>query len=159
MINTVVAPGLATDAETFLWYDANPRLKLGIAHLAKQGAFRVLGSYQLCPETDSKPSFHIGAGVQGIGTGNPGFSARAEKSFDTELGHVNTYVGLGLRSNENHSHGLAGVKLRLPSGFGVGVQMDGHQTNPFATYSEGQWTVGLFLIEGKNAAYMVGARF
>lgn len=159
MINIVVAPGSATDAETFLWYDASPRLKLGVAHLAKQGAFRVLGSYQLSPETARVPGLFVGAGVQGIGTGNPGYSARAEKSFDTELGHVNAYAGIGFRSNESHAHPVAGAKLRIASGFGVGVQIDGHQTNPFATYSEGAWTVGLFLIEGKNLAYMAGTRF
>lgn len=155
----MVAPGSATDAETFLWYDASPDLKLGVAHLAKQGAFRVLGSYRLVTETPTRPSFHVGAGLQGIGTGNPGYNARAEKLFHTPAGEVTAFAGIGFRSNEGHAHGLGGLKLRLECGFAVGVQADGHQTNPFLTFSKGQWTTGLFLIDGRNPAYLLAARF
>lgn len=159
MINTVVAPGSATGAETFVWYEVNGDLKLGVAHLAKQGAFRVLGSYRLLRETPNRPSVHAGVGVQGIGTGNPGYNVRAEKMFHTPAGEVSTYAGIGFRSNENHAHCLGGAKIRLGSCLALGVQIDGHQTNPFATVSKGPWTVGVFLIEGKSLAYLAAVRF
>lgn len=148
-----------TTAETFLWYDATPDLKLGIAHLYEQHAFRFLGSYQLIRETATRPSAHISAGVQGIGTGNPGWTGRLEKNFRTEAGNVNVFGGIGLRSNEDHAHPVAGIKLEMPSQISLGLQWEGHNVHPFVTYASDQYIVGLYLIAGKTPGYLVGIRF
>ena len=105
------------------------------------------------------PSFNASAGVQGIGTGNPGYSVTSEKNFKTDSGMFNIYVGVGWRSNENISRGVGGMKFGLTNGVTLGVQNDGKQTNPFVTFGFGQQTVGLYLVGGKNVAYLVGTRF
>lgn len=137
----------------------NPRLTLGVAHLWKQNAFRVLGSYNLVPETARLPALNVSVGVQGIGTGNPGYSGTMEKNFLLPFGTINVYAGAGFRSNENHVHAVGGVKLSLRSGIAIGLQDDGHQRNPFATFSKDWWTAGVYLVGGTRPAYLVGVKF
>jgi hypothetical protein len=155
MLNTVDAPTTATTAETFLWYRASDRLSLGVAHLWKQNAFRALGSYLVSPETDRLPSTHVSAGVQGIGTGNPGFSATAEKNFD----RLNLFVGLGYRTNSKLLRPVGGFKYRVNDAIAVGLQDDGIERYPFATYSWDRYTVGAYLIAFQRPALLVGTRF
>lgn len=102
---------------------------------------------------------HASAGVQGIGTGNPGFSLTAEKNWDLPGARLNLFAGVGFRSNEDHAHPVAGMKYGLASGLGFGFQFDGHETHPFVTYSKGSAVFGLYLINGRSPAYMVGVRF
>jgi hypothetical protein len=158
VINMVYAPSTETVAETFLWYDATPDLKLGIAHLYEQNAFRILGSYQLIRETATSPSAHVSVGVQGIGTGNPGWTGRLEKNFRLPAGNLNVFGGIGVRGNEDHSHPIAGGKFEHHSGFSVGVQWEGHAHHPFVIYAFGQHVVGLYLIGGNRMGYMIGMR-
>ncbi len=155
----MIAPTTVTKAETFLWYQATPRLQLGVAHLWEQNAFRWLASYQLSPETQTLPSLSASAGVQGIGTGNPGYSLTAEKNWRSESGTANVFVGIGFRANESHSHGLIGAKWTDRSRLTIGLQHDGHQTHPFITYAQGNAFGGLYLIGGKSPALMLGCRF
>jgi hypothetical protein len=159
LLNTVYAPSTVTTAETFLWYSVNDDLRLGVAHLWKQNAFRGLAALRLSKETETMPAFHVSAGVQGIGTGNPGYSATAEKNFHLPEGNLNVYLGIGFRSNESHAHEVAGAKFQWPGGFALGVQHDGHATHPFMTYSWDRYVAGFYLIEGKSGAYMLGVRF
>ncbi|MEA2553707.1 MAG: hypothetical protein QOJ65_1883 [Fimbriimonadaceae bacterium] len=159
MLNTVYAPGSATTSESFLWYSVNPRLTLGVAYLQKQGAFRVLGSYLLSPETETMPSTHISAGVQGIGTGNPGYSATAEKNWDLTRGTFNAYIGVGYRTNKKSTKMVGGMKYSPDAHWSIGLQNDGIVNDPFLTYSEERFTTGIYLIDMKNPAYMVGFRF
>lgn len=160
MINTVYAPSTITTAETFIWYRVNGDLRLGLAHLWKQNAFRFLASVRLHKETDSLPGVFASAGVQGIGTGNPGYSVTFEKNFRVGNGDTfNLFTGVGFRSNENHSHIIGGVKYAFSNGLTFGVQHDGHQTHPFATYSFDEWFVGYYLVDAKSPAYMVGIKF
>ncbi|MBA4294043.1 hypothetical protein C0431_13860 [bacterium] len=159
MINTVIAPTTITEAETFIWYQANPRLSLGVAHLYKQNSFRWLASINILPESAKFPGINASAGVQGIGTGNPGYSVTAEKNWTLGEASLNVYSGAGFRSNENHAHGLVGLKYTTPDRWTFGFQNEGHQTHPFVTYSWDQYTTGLFLINGKSPAYMIGVRF
>jgi len=159
MVNTVYAPGSLTTDETFVWYRVSPRLEVGLAYLLKQGAFRGLASYQLAPEKPESPSVNVSAGVQGIGTGNPGYSGTLEKNWRTGTSTLNVYAGVGFRSNENHVHAIGGVKLTLAEGLAIGVQDDGHLTNPFLTYSLDKLTFGLYLVGGKSPAYLMGFRF
>jgi hypothetical protein len=147
-----------TEAETFIWYQANPRVSLGVAHLAKQNAFRWLASVNIVPETAKLPALNASAGVQGIGTGNPGYSLTGEKNWSSPQGSFNFYAGLGLRSNESHAHGLFGFKYTTVNNWAIGLQNEGHQTHPFITYSFDQMTAGIFLINGKNLATMIGVR-
>jgi hypothetical protein len=155
----VYAPSTVTTAETFIWYNATPDLRLGVAHLWKQNAFRFLGSYRFVKETATTPALYASVGVQGIGTGNPGYSVTAEKNFEVPEGHFNIFAGIGLRSNESHGHPVGGVKFSFRNGFSVGIQADGHQEHPFVTYSKEHLILGFYLIDGKNPAYLIGARF
>ncbi|MBX3113087.1 MAG: hypothetical protein KF836_00835 [Fimbriimonadaceae bacterium] len=148
-----------TEAETFVWYRPSTRISLGIAHLAKQNAFRWLASVNISPESENLPAINASAGVQGIGTGNPGYSLTAEKNWNLSTGKFNSFLGVGFRSNENHAHAVAGAKYTLESGISIGFQMDGHQTHPFITYSKDNWTTGFFLVDGKQPAYMFGLKF
>ncbi len=101
------------------------------------------------------PALNASIGVQGIGTGNPGYSATLEKN----VGAFNAYLGVGFRSNEPHSHLLGGVKYAFDSGLAIGMQLDGHQEHPFAVYTDGQMIYGAYLIDLKSPALMVGYRF
>jgi hypothetical protein len=148
-----------TTDETFLWYHAQPRLQVGLAHLWKQNAFRYLASYNLSPETVKLPAVNVSAGVQGIGTGNPGYSAVVEKNFAIRGGSVNVFAGLGWRTNENRAREVAGAKFEFSNGITVGLQDDGKQRSPFATFTWGHLTSGLYWVGGKNVAYLLGARF
>ena len=153
------APSTVTTAETFVWYTVNDALRLGVAHLWKQNAFRGLASVRLAKETMTKPAFYASAGVQGIGTGNPGYSLTAEKNFPTSEGTLNAFAGVGFRSNESHAHAVAGAKFAFPNGFSIGAQHEGHSTHLFVSYTKDGWIVGFYLIEGKSPAYMLGRRF
>lgn len=154
-MNTVWAPTSVTRAETFLWYSATPRLQLGVAYLWKQSAVRYLASYRLVDQQGVWPSVNASAGVQGIGTGNPGYSITFERS-ETDW---TAYIGLGFRSNESHSHPLGGVKWTFTQGWTMGLQHDGHAAHPFLTYDGGSWTAGFYVIGFKSPALMTGFRF
>ncbi len=132
---------------------------MGVAYLHKQSAFRGLVAYTLSPETDKLPSLNGSIGVQGIGTGNPGYSLTLDKHFIQSVGTFNVFVGLGYRSNEDHLHPLGGVRYDFSSGLTLGLQADGHDLNPFATYRLCDVFGGLYLINGKRPAYIFGYRW
>ncbi len=134
-------------------------MTLGVAHLWEQNALRFLGSFALVSEAERSPAVNLSAGVQGIGVGNPGYSATAEKNFKQSFGSINIYAGVGLRSNENHIHGVGGIKFAFENGFVLGIQDDGHRSNPFLTYSKDQWTMGIYVVGWERIAYLVGVRF
>lgn len=159
MLNTVYAPTTVTTDETFLWYSVDPRLTLGVAYLLKQGAFRGLGSYLLSPETETLPSTHVSAGVQGIGTGNPGFSFTSEKNWSLGEGNLNVFVGVGYRTNVRTTKLVGGLKYSPDGRWAFGYQNDGVEHYPFATFSQGTMTYGIYLIGFKSPAFMVGTRF
>lgn len=159
LLNSVYAPGSATTDETFLWYSVNHRLTVGTAFLSKQEAFRWLGSYLLSPETATAPSTHISVGLQGIGTGNPGYSATAEKNWELERGLFNAFVGIGYRTNRKIGRLVGGMKYMGSGHWSVGIQNDGLQTDPFVTVSSGNWTTGLYFLDFEKPAYMLSARF
>lgn len=142
-----------------MWYRAHPRLRLGIAELSKQGAFRFLASGTLVLESAHSPAVNFSVGVQGIGTGNPGYSSTLEKNFKFGDENLNVYFGIGFRSNESHSHPVAGVRYSMSNGVGFGIQEDGHQHSPFVTVNHDQWLVGLYYVGFKNPAFLVGYRF
>lgn len=146
-------------AETFLWYRPHPRVSLGLAHLWKQNALRYLAAVNLVPQTARTPGLNASVGVQGIGTGNPGYSATLEKDWKLAGVDWNVYAGVGLRSNEEHAHGLGGAKASFGSGWSLGLQLDGHDVHPFVTKSEGPYVAGFYLVASKSPAFMVGMRF
>ncbi|HJP83791.1 MAG TPA: hypothetical protein VJ835_09830 [Fimbriimonadaceae bacterium] len=156
-ITTVIAPATDTVAETFVWYRPIDRLQIGAALLWKQGAFRGLANYQLVKETVSQPSIRVGFGLQGIGTGNPGYFATMEKSLFLKEGGITAYAGVGFRTNEDHAHGLGGVKFSpADTPWTLGVQFDGHWAHPFATYRlKDGWSVGAYLVESRTPGLMI----
>ena len=155
----MIAPGSATKSEAFLWYRQSSRLSLGVAYLEKQGAFRWLASYKLASESVNLPSVQFSAGVQGIGTGNPGYALTFEKNFPRNSLPINLYVGIGFRSNESHAHGLFGLRTNLNREFVLGIQHDGHAINPFITYSKNQNIAGIYLVRASRPALLLGYRF
>lgn len=142
-----------------MWYSVRPELKLGLAYLAKQRALRYLASVRVLPEHGPWPSLSASAGVQGIGTGNPGYSVTLEKNVRTPHGTWNVYAGAGWRSNENVVREVAGLKYSFANGVTLGLQDDGKVRNPFVTYSLRGTTFGVYLVGGKEAAFLVGHRF
>jgi hypothetical protein len=157
-LNTVYAPSTVTTAETFLWYRPHPRLSLGLAHLWKQNAVRYLAAANLVPQTARSPGLNASAGVQGIGTGNPGLSVTAEKDWSAGGLEWNVFAGVGFRSNESHPHGVGGAKL-VQGAWSIGVQLDGHNVHPFVIRTEGPYVAGFYLIGLRSPAAMVGMRF
>lgn len=156
LFSTVWAPGSATEGESFLWYRVDNRLQLGTALLWKQGAFRALGNYSLAPERGNMPALNVGFGVQGIGTGNPGYFTTAEKSFQSTRAAINAYVGVGLRANENHAHMVGGIKMTpTNSPWTLGVQADGHNVHPFVTHRFPDLTLGLYLVNSKSPGLLI----
>jgi hypothetical protein len=155
-MSNVWAPGTVTEGESFLWYRAEPRLQLGIAYLWNQRAFRGLGNYTLLRETERTPGVHVGVGLQGIGTGNPGYFATTEKTFRSESGSLNGFVGVGFRANESHGHLLGGFKFTPEDGpWTLGVQADGHNVHPFITRRFDDMALGLYLVNSKTLGVMV----
>lgn len=159
LLNSVYAPTTETEDETFLWYSVNQRLSLGVGFLAKQGAFRAMGSYMLSPEKATMPSLNFSAGVQGIGSGNPGISLTSEKNFVTSHGAFNVFVGLGYRTNIKTLRPVGGLKYSPTQHWTIGYQNDGENEYPFVTYTSGRMSYGLFLIAFESPAILVGTRF
>jgi hypothetical protein len=148
-----------TTDETFLWYEATPRLSVGVAFLLKQGAFRALGSYTLSPETASLPSLHASFGIQEIATGNPGLSLTAERNFRAGRGNLNVYSGIGYRTNIRRANIVGGIKYSPSPLWTIGLQNDGIHTHPFLTYSWSHWTTGFYLINSKSPGILFGTHF
>lgn len=146
-----------TVGETFLWHNVDDRLQVGVALLWKQGAFRGLANYELIKETPKAPNLRVGFGLQGISTGNPGYFATSEKVFSTSQGSGMAYLGIGFRANENHAHLLGGAKFSPMNGvWTVGMQMDGHEENPFVTYRlRPGTTIGYYWIDRKISGFML----
>lgn len=140
-----------------MWVRPLRRLQIGTAFLWKQGAFRGLANYELIPSRGKSPSLRIGFGLQGIGTGNPGYFATSEKGWAGSWGTASGYLGVGLRTNEDHGHLLGGFKF-TPSRslWTVGFQNDGHDTHPFVTRSlGGGFTAGAYLIALKSPGLLI----
>jgi hypothetical protein len=157
LFTTVWAPTTATEGESFLWYRVDRKLQLGVAYLWKQSAFRALGNYEVIAERQRTPNLRVGFGVQGIGTGNPGYFATSEKTLMMPEGRANVYLGVGFRANENHGHLLGGLKFSPKGGpYTLGIQNDGHTSHPFVNrYFGGGFSAGLYLIGMKTPGIMV----
>jgi len=130
-----------------------------LAYLHRQSAFRGLIAYTISPEAETLPSVNGSFGVQGIGTGNPGYGLSLDKNFVQPEGTLNVFAGLGYRSNEDHLHPLGGVRYEFNSGFTLGLQADGHELNPFVTYRLSDAFGGLNLINGRRPAFIIGYRW
>ncbi|MFO0092352.1 MAG: hypothetical protein ACK538_11475, partial [Armatimonadota bacterium] len=98
-LSTLYVPRSVTEAETFLWYRADPRLQFGVAHLSKQNAIRFLLSANLVPEREKTPSVNIMLGTQETTTGNPGYAMTFEKRWDK----LSTYVCIGFRRTDSRA--------------------------------------------------------
>jgi hypothetical protein len=119
----------------------------------------VLGNYVVIEETANTPNLKVGAGVQGIGTGNPGYFATTEKNFQWAEGTLNVYAGIAYRANEDHGHMVGGVKLDPHGPWAIGLQLDGHQGNPYMTHSFDRFVVGFYLVGYEKPGYLLGVRF
>ena len=116
----------------------------------------MLGNYLVIPETARTPNLRVGFGLQGIGTGNPGYFATSEKGFIVSGARVSAYLGVGFRSNEAHGHFLGGLKVTPPGHWTFGVQQDGHDTHPFAIVGlDRNWSAWLYLVETKSPGLMI----
>lgn len=105
------------------------------------------------------PSLNGSIGVQGIGTGNPGYSLTGEKNWRVKGGSFNAFAGVGYRSNEDHLHSIGGMKYQWNSGLAVGIQLDGHDHNPFVIQNYKNILAGIYWIDATRPAFIIGARF
>ncbi|MBX7131685.1 MAG: hypothetical protein K1X67_03290 [Fimbriimonadaceae bacterium] len=159
-MTNVIAPTTETYGESFLWYGPVKRVQLGLAFLWRQKAFRFLGTYQFLTETPKTPSFTAGFGVQGIGTGNPGYFVTSEKNFPLGSGRATAYLGVGFRANESHGHMLGGFKFSPDDDWTLGIQFDGHAKHPFVTRRiAGGFTLGAYLIDAKSPALLFSVQY
>ncbi|KAA0228241.1 hypothetical protein FCG40_03130 [Fimbriimonadia bacterium ATM] len=132
---------------------------MGLAYLWKQNAVRILGNYVLIEEAPSRPNLKIGFGIQSITTGNPGVFATSEKNFAVPEGKLNVYVGIAVRSSEDHVHGVGGIKFEPQGSWAFGLQIDGHDVHPYITHRIGNVIVGYYLASFESSGYFVGVRF
>jgi len=98
----------------------------------------------------------VGAGLQCIGTGNPGYFLTLEKTWSTQAWALSGYAGAGYRTNESHGHGLGGLKV-TPAGsrWTLGFQADGHDSHPFVTHQFKEMTLGVYLVNMKSLGVLV----
>jgi len=159
MTNTLWVPGSETEAETFLWHTPQPRLNFGLAYLHRQEALRVLGTYEVVPSYRGLPNLRLGFGVQGIGTGNPGYFATTEREVRTPSGALASFAGIGFRANESHSHGLLGLRFSPNGPWSFGAQLDGHGRHLFVTHDASATTFGVYLVDMKSFGLLVGTNW
>lgn len=116
-----------------------------------------MANYELIPAEGKAPNLRVGFGLQGIGTGNPGFFATSERSWAGNWGVVSGYLGVGYRTNEDHGHLLGGFKWTpSTSPWTLGLQNDGHESHPFVSRNLGRgFTGGLYLVGLKSPGLMI----
>jgi hypothetical protein len=106
------------------------------------------------------PALVAGAGLQGIGTGNPGYFLTAEKNLMSREGSLTAYLGAGFRTNEDHGHLIGGAKFTpIASAWTIGAQADWHNVSPFITRSFPELTLGVYLIGLETPGLLVSKRW
>ncbi len=154
-LSTLYVPRSVTEAETFLWYRADPRLQFGVAHLSKQNAIRFLLSANLVPEREKTPSVNIMLGTQETTTGNPGYAMTFEKRWDK----LSTYVGIGFRRTDSRARLIGGARYTFAPQYSIGIQEDGLREHLFVTHDRGDVFGGLYLYDLQLPGILFGVRF
>jgi len=154
-LSTLYVPRSVTEAETFLWYRADPRLQFGVAHLSKQNAVRFLLSANLIPEREKTPSVNIMLGTQETTTGNPGYAMTFEKRWS----NLSTYVGVGFRRTDSQARLIGGARYSFAPQYSVGFQEDGLREHLFVTHDRGDVFGGLYLYDMELPGILFGIRF
>ena len=124
------SPGLAGQTETFVRFGVTPRLELGFGYLWKQGIARPLATYNLVPETATRPALTAGLLMDSLGGGRQGVFASLAKNIEASTGvPASLYVGAAKISNERGTRFIAGTNVRLSRNLNASAQFDGRYVN------------------------------
>lgn len=152
-------PGAGTDGRTSVWFNPVTKLQLGGVYFWRQGTVRLVANWMLIGETLVSPAIRIGHGVQGVGSGKTVTFATLEKSTGFADLNIEGYVGLSVRGFEGHFHELYGIKVTPTGPITVGLQFDGHNSHPFATYRLQSGSASVYLVNGKSLGFMYSMRY
>ena len=162
ILTTFLVPGEGNRfTQTFLSYQATPRLNASVAYLWRTETPRLLGSYVFVPETKPIPSVKGGFAFSSAFESQVTPFVTTAKTF--HLGgpgpegptHAQVYLGLSSRASEGHNHGLSGVKISPPGPFYLGLQHTGHDVNYYLGVVAGSTgSVSIWVGEGKNTGFL-----
>ena len=144
-------PAVGDDStQTFFWYrpPAVQRLQVGAAYIWRTGDVRLLGNYDLVPETDTSPFVNLGFAFQDSFDDNVAPFVTTGKRFALASSRLNTYAGFVDRPNESHLHLVSGLRLTLQEQLFLGFQHTGHDVNYYVGASSGPVSLSLWAREG-----------
>ena len=123
-------------------------LQLGAAYIWRTGDVRLLGNYDLVPETDTSPFLNLGFAFQDSFDDNVAPFVTTGKGFELGSLRLNPYVGFVDRPNESHQHFVSGLRLTLEEQVYLGFQHTGHDVNYYVGASSGPVSLSLWAREG-----------
>ena len=144
-------PAVGDDStQTFVWYKppALPRLQVGAAYIWRTGDVRLLGNYDLVPETDTSPFLNLGFAFQDSFDDNVAPFLTTGKRLALGSSRLNAYTGFVDRPNEGHQHFISGLRLTLEEKVFLGFQHTGHDVNYYVGASAGPVSVSLWARDG-----------
>ena len=144
-------PAIGDDStQTFIWYRP-PTLKglqVGAAYIWRTGDVRLLGNYDLVPETATSPYLNLGFAFQDSFDDKVVPYVTTGKTFTLGSSHLNAYAGLVDRPNESHLHIVSGLRFTLEQQVFAGFQHTGHDVNYYVGASSGHFSLSLWAKEG-----------
>ena len=144
-------PAVGDDStQTFVWYKppALQRLQVGAAYIWRTGDVRLLGNYDLAPETDTSPYLNLGFTFQDSFDDKVVPYVTTGKRFALGSSRLNAYAGFVDRPNESHLHLVSGVRLTLEEQLFLGFQHTGHDVNYYVGAFAGPVSISLWARDG-----------
>ena len=151
-------PAVGDDStQTFVWYKppAMPRLQVGAAYIWRTGDVRLLGNYDLVPETGTSPYLNLGFAFQDSFDDKVVPYLTTGKSFALGSSQLNAYAGFVDRPNESHLHLVSGARLTLDEQVFLGFQHTGHEVNYYVGASAGSVSFSLWATKDKSPGLLV----
>ncbi|MCH8275518.1 MAG: hypothetical protein IH851_12090 [Armatimonadetes bacterium] len=134
---------------------------MALAYLWRTEDVRLLGNYVFIPEGDSMPSLTGGFAFQSAFENRIAPFVTAAKRFhvrgptDDDAMAYEVYVGLSRRGNEEHVHGLTGLKISPPAPVYFGFQHTGHDVNYYFGIALDFGSVSFWIADGKKPGIVV----
>ena len=132
-----------------------PRLQVGAAYIWRTGDVRLLGNYDLVPETGTSPYLNLGFAFQDSFDERVAPFVTTGKSFALGSSRLNAYAGFVDRPNESHVHLVSGVRLALKEQVFLGFQHTGHEVNYYVGTNAGPIAVSLWARDGGAPGVLV----
>lgn len=151
-------PAVGDDStQTFFWYKppTMPRLQVGAAYIWRTGDVRLLGNYDLAPETDTSPYLNFGFAFQDSFDDKVAPFVTAGKRFALGSSRLGVYTGFVDRPNESHLHLVSGARLALDGQAFLGFQHTGHEVNYYVGTTAGPVSFSLWATKGKAPGLLV----